>query len=413
MRIAYLCPYYLTSRGGAEIAAHRLAGELARLGHELTMVCAEGALKPFPDAAYKVISLRRNWMRERIVRRMLALENVRGGYRLAQWLFRSGYHRLLARGPCCPQVEDPRLYDDFDVVVLIHGGSAWSVQIARAIEKLPGMLTVAMPLLHVRESSAAHPVLRRLFSGYRLIIALSDFELAWMDQRGWGRERLASVGVGSDEQAIPATRGEFRKRHGIPGEAPLIAFVGRKIYNKGVQHLIEAMDRVWDREPEARLALLGFSHNPPEWIREIIASLRHPAEGRILNMDDVGEREREEALEDCDVFCMPSISESFGIAYLDAWRHRKPVIGCIGCCAESIIANGQTGMLVEFGQAGEIATAIEALLADKTLRTTMGEAGYLEWKQKWTWDRIAQRTEKLFFERLAALSSPPARGKCG
>lgn len=408
MRIAYLCPYYLTSRGGAEIAANRLAGELSRLGHDLTVVGAEGPLKPFPDAPYRVVALRRNRFREQAVRGLLSLERLRGGYRLAQRLFRSGYLRLLAGGPCCPELENPRFYADFDVVVLIHGGSAWSIQVARTIQKLTGKLTVAMPLLHVRESSAVLPVLRRLFSGYHLIIALSNFEMVWMAQRDWGASRLFSIGVGSDERVLSAKSGDFRKRHGIPADAPLIVFVGRKIYNKGVQHLIAAMDRVWDHDPRARLALLGFSHNPPEWIQGLIASLRHPAEGRILDMDDVGDQEREQALEDADVFCMPSISDSFGIAYLDAWRHCKPVIGCRGCSSESIIAHGQTGLLIEFGQVDEIAGAIKTLLSDKALRTFMGTAGYLEWKQKWTWELVARRTEKLFSDRLAAARSHPS-----
>ena len=155
MRIAYLAPNYLTSRGGAEIAAHRLAGELARLWHDVTMVAAAGTLAPFPEAPYRVVALRRARFREQVVRKMLALEKVRGGYRLAQWLFRSGHQRLLALGPCCPELENPRWYADFDVVVLIHGGTAWTVQVARAVGKMAGKLTVAMPLLHVREDSAA------------------------------------------------------------------------------------------------------------------------------------------------------------------------------------------------------------------------------------------------------------------
>lgn len=408
MRIAYLCAHYLTRRGGAELHAHRLAEELAHLGHDLTMIGAEGPLKPFPDAPYRTLALRRDRRREQRAQKWLALENIRRGYRLAQWLFRSGRQRLLAAGPCCPELEDPRLYADFDVVVLIHGGSAWPVQMARVVKKLPDKLTVAMPLLHVREAIADYSALRRIYSGYRLIVTNSDYESAWMAQRNWGAARLFSIGVGSDECVPPATSGNFRKRHGIPGDAPLIVFVGRKIYNKGVQHLIEAMDRVWDHDPRARLALLGFSHNPPEWIQGIIASLRQPAAGRIFDMDDVSEWEREQALEDCDVFCMPSISDSFGIAYLDAWRHRKPVIGCQGCSSESIIDHGKTGMLVEFGQVNEIAGAIETFLSNKALRASMGEAGHLEWKQKWKWAQVARRTEKLFSGRLAARSRPSA-----
>ena len=402
LRIAYLCAHYLIRRGGAEVHAHRLAEELARRGHALTMIGAEGPLAPFAGAPYRTVALRRDLRREQRARKWLALEHVRGGYRLSQWLLRSGYRRLLALGPCCPELEDPRLYADFDVVALIHGGSAWPIQVARTLKKLPDPLTVAMPLLHVREEIATYSALKRIYAGFDLIVTNSDYEADWMARRGWGADRLAAVGVGSDETVPPAEAGAFRKRHGLPAEAPLVAFVGRKIYNKGVQHLIEAMDRVWERQPQARLALLGFAHNEPGWIPGLIARLRHPAEGRILNLDDVGEAEREEALADCDVFCMPSISDSFGIAYLDAWRHRKPVIGCRDCSSESILAPERTGLLVEFGNVEELAAALGRLLGDASARAALGEAGYREWREKWTWDRIAQRTEELFAARLAA-----------
>jgi len=406
MRIAYLCANYLNRRGGAELHAHRLAEELARLGHAVTMIAAVGPLEPYPGAPYRTVALRRDRRREERARRWLALEHVRGGYRLAQWLLRGGTQRLLALGPCCPELEDPRLCANYDVVALIHGGNAWPVQLAPVMRRLPGPLTVAMPLLHVREEIATYAALRRIYSGYRLIVTNSEYESAWMARRGWGAERLFAVGVGSDDVRPPAESGAFRNRHGIPPDAPLVVFVGRKIFNKGVQHLIEAMDRVWDRHPQARLALLGFAHNDPGWIPGLISRLRHPAEGRILNLDDVGEREREEALEDGDVFCMPSISDSFGIAYLDAWRHRRPVIGCRDCSSETVIDPHRTGLLVEFGDIAELAAALNSLLADPGMRARMGEAGFREWQGKWTWERIARRTETIFADHL------PPRARC-
>lgn len=400
MRIAYLCASYLSARGGAELYVHRLAEELARRGHELTVISAEGPLKPFPDPPYRVLALRRNRRRERMAQGLLALEKVRGCYRLAQWLFRGGYLRLLAPGPCCPDLEKRDFFAEFDVVVLVRGGAAWPVQIGRALGHLSGQLTVAVPLLHVRESGAVFPVLRRIYSAFDWVVALSEFERDWMTERGWGGGRVMVAGAGSDEHFPPAKRGDFRKQHGLPADSPLVVFVGRKTFNKGVQHLIAAMDLVWDREPRARLALLGFSHNPPEWIQGAIGALRHPAAGRILDLDDVSDAEREQALEDCDVFCMPSISESFGIAYLDAWRHRKPVIGCRGCSSESIIAQGRTGLLVEFGDVGGIAAAVETVLSDRGLRSAMGEAGFLEWQRKWTWELVAGEVEQLFRDHL-------------
>ena len=405
LRIAYLCANYLTRRGGAELHAQRLAEELAHFGHEVTIICAEGPLQPFPDAPYRTIALRRDRRREQRAQDLLALEHLRGGYQLAQWLFRSGRQRLVATGPCCPELEDIRLYAGYDVIVLIHGGNAWPVQLEPVMRKLRKPLTVAMPLLHVREEIAAYTGLRRIYSGYKLIITNSEYESAWMAQRGWGADRLVAVGVGSDDSLPHSPPGAFRKRHNIPISAPLVVFVGRKIFNKGVQHLIEAMDQVWDRQPQAHLVLLGFAHNDPQWIPNLLAKLRHSVQDRILNLDDVSNPEREEALSDCDVFCMPSISDSFGIAYLDAWRHHKPVIVCCACSTESIIEQGRTGLLIEFGNVGELAAAIESLLTDLARRAHLGEAGHAEWQQKWTWNLIARRTENIFRNHLSAIRS--------
>ncbi|MDD4117777.1 MAG: glycosyltransferase family 4 protein [Kiritimatiellae bacterium] len=401
MRIALLSATFLTNRGGAELYAHRLAGELAGLGHDVTVWTSEGPL-PLPSGLpFRVEVLDRDERRERAARRWLALGCRRGGYRLVRWLFRSGRRQLLADGPFCPGLQRKGIFRNADVLVLVRGGGAWPVQLARVMAGRPVPLTVAVPLLHVAEGGAVPPVLRRLYAPYDLILALTEYERDWMRRHGWGADRIRVAGAGSDETTWPVAPGEFRRRHGVPQDAPLFVFVGRKIYNKGVQHLIAAMDRVWDVEPRARLALLGFSHNPPGWIQGLVGQLRHPAEGRILDLDDVEEREREQALEDGDVFCLPSIGDSFGIAYLDAWRHRKPVMGCRGCSSESIIAHGKTGVLVEFGNVEEIAGAMLTLWSDAPHRNAMGEAGFQEWKQKWTWDRVARRVETEFLEALA------------
>ncbi|NCC94285.1 MAG: hypothetical protein EOM10_13545, partial [Opitutae bacterium] len=282
MRIALLSATFLTNRGGAELYAHRLAGELAGLGHDVTVWTSEGPL-PLPSGLpFRVEVLDRDERRERAARRWLALGCRRGGYRLVRWLFRSGRRQLLADGPFCPGLQRKGIFRNADVLVLVRGGGAWPVQLARVMAGRPVPLTVAVPLLHVAEGGAVPPVLRRLYAPYDLILALTEYERDWMRRHGWGTDRIRVAGAGSDETAWPVAPGEFRRRHGVPQDAPLFVFVGRKIYNKGVQHLIAAMDRVWDAEPRARLALLGFSHNPPGWIQGLVGQLRHPAEGRIL-----------------------------------------------------------------------------------------------------------------------------------
>ena len=48
--------------------------------------------------------------------------------------------------------------------------------------------------------------------------------------------------------------------------------------------------------------------------------------GAFLNLDDVSEDEKQDALSACDVLCVPSEGESFGMVYFEAWAYEKPVV---------------------------------------------------------------------------------------
>jgi len=75
------------------------------------------------------------------------------------------------------------------------------------------------------------------------------------------------------------------------------------------------------------------------------------------------------------VLVLPSNSESFGLVYLEAWYHKKPVIGCrIGAVSE-VIDDGKNGLLVQFGNAKELAEKILYLLHNPSIAEEFGENG--------------------------------------
>lgn len=413
MRIAYLSPLHLIKPAGGELHARRLAEELAARGHQVAILVG----RPEQAATFfarskgtgpRVEVLPRLGRAEKLLALGLQLENVRGGYRLMQWLRRSGYLDLLAKGPYCPAIGKPETYASFDVSVLVNFNTSWEILYARAARRRQDRVMIGMPLFHVREPPASWPVHLRYRRCFTHIVANTEFERQFLMAKGWDGSRITAIGVGSDEYPGVVQPGSFRNRHGIPADAPLILFVGRKIYNKGVPHLIQAMDRVWERIPECRLVLLGFSHNPREWVEGYVQSCRYPdAAQRVLNIDDVPQQTLEEALEDCTVMALPSISDSFGIAYLDAWRHRKPVIGCRQTCAESVIEDGVDGCLVEFGDVRGLGEAILSMLGQADGARRMGERGFEKWKRMYQWHIIAEKTERIYRQLLE--DTGPAR----
>jgi len=98
-----------------------------------------------------------------------------------------------------------------------------------------------------------------------------------------------------------------------------------------------------------------------------------------------------DALAACQVLCVPSIQESFGGVYTEAWSFGKPVIGARIPAVTDVIDDGVDGFLVEQHPA-EIADRIVLLLEDESAAQCMGAAGKAKVVRRYTWDVIAQRT---------------------
>jgi glycosyltransferase involved in cell wall biosynthesis len=104
---------------------------------------------------------------------------------------------------------------------------------------------------------------------------------------------------------------------------------------------------------------------------------------RILDLDDLSEVEKQNALAACDILCVPSEGESFGMVYFEAWAYKKPVVTLdIPVLRETVGASGG-GLLVQ-GNPVSIAGAITELLGDVALRQRMGEDGHrLACRHRW------------------------------
>jgi len=77
----------------------------------------------------------------------------------------------------------------------------------------------------------------------------------------------------------------------------------------------------------------------------------------------------------CVVFALPGRGEGFGLVYLDAMACGKPVIGGAHGGAPEVIEDGVTGYLVQHGDAVQLATSIETLLANPEIGAEMGRRG--------------------------------------
>lgn len=147
-----------------------------------------------------------------------------------------------------------------------------------------------------------------------------------------------------------------------------ILFVGRLVYYKGIDVLIEAMSRVdgaelfiigggeLDEKLKARVTELGISD-------------------KVHFMGRLPQRELFAAFSDCDIFVLPSVkrSEAFGLVQLEAMVYGKPVINTsLPTAVPEVSLHGETGLTVEPGNVDELATAMTTLVNDRELRMKFG-----------------------------------------
>lgn len=203
--------------------------------------------------------------------------------------------------------------------------------------------------------------------------------------------RSITAGAGVDEALY--RRGDisgarFRKRYGFAAEEKLVLSVGRKCGPKRYRMLIDAVDNIQSRMA-CRLVLIG-----PEDDNLPITSPHCSYLGKVSDNDLI------DAYDACDVFCLMSESESFGMVFLEAWMRGKPAIGNRNCGpVADLIGEGERGLLASSG--AELETQLIALLSDPQWCTRLGAEGMRYAEANFTWKVIARRILDHFDAALA------------
>ena len=155
-------------------------------------------------------------------------------------------------------------------------------------------------------------------------------------------------------QAAQSERAAARLALGIAPGAFVFGTVGRLSPNKGQRFLIDAFASLATRLPDSQLAVLGGGRLEPELKR---LAARRAVASRVHLLGHVPEAHR--YLRALDVFVLPSLEESFGMAVLEAMAARLPIIATrSGGTAEVL---GETGELIPSANAPALASAMERI----------------------------------------------------
>lgn len=194
-------------------------------------------------------------------------------------------------------------------------------------------------------------------------------------------------GIDGTRYATLPARGAFRKRLDI-GESPLVIFLGRINFKKGLDLLVPAFAEVLVRHPAARLAIVGpdnerYGQMVRKWVYE-----RHIDE-QVHFVGPLDGIEAIEALVDADVFTLPSYTENFGITVVEAMACGTPVVisDQVNIHREVEAAGG--GLVVPCS-AKALGQALSSLLDDPESARCMGKAGRQAALLRYSWPSIVK-----------------------
>ncbi|CAN5603230.1 glycosyltransferase family 4 protein [soil metagenome] len=400
MHILHISHQYHPAIGGSERYITDLSEELARRGHTVD-VYTIGSIDYHtwrtvlpPAERINGVNVQRfhSLARGKLAWRLLtfAVANYDFVHHSPRWLEPLIFY---GNGPCSPTLFNAvlRTAPHYDLIHInqLHYAHAYTAFGAARLRKA---LIVTTPHLHAEQPQT-------YAAGYmRQILAQSDavFAVTRAEQQFMLEEQLTDqVVLGGNSLDLrrfpPRTTGEARQRLGLPKDAFVVLFLGRKTEYKGLDVTLQAFAAL--RQLRADLLLLAVG--PETAFSERLWSELGPLDG-VMRHGAVSEELRLDALAACDVLVLPSTGEAFGIVFLEAWAYGKAVIGARIPAISSLIDDEKDGYLVAPRQPYELQRRLALLIENPALAQTLGERGRRKLHARYTVQQIGDTVEATY-----------------
>ncbi len=195
-------------------------------------------------------------------------------------------------------------------------------------------------------------------------------------------------GIEFDEFCSDEQPGRLRRKYLDPGER-MVLFVGRLVYEKGVQTVIEAMPEVLKQVPDTRFLIAGTGPHARS-LKALTEEVGLEEHVRFLGFVDAESLIR---LYQCaDLTVVPSIYEPFGMVVLEAMVAGSPVIAGDTGGLKEIVVHEETGLKFTPGCPVSLADAMTRILSDRDLAARLTSDARAFVGERYNWSRISQHT---------------------
>jgi len=186
----------------------------------------------------------------------------------------------------------------------------------------------------------------------------------------------------------PVRLSQARRRLDLPLDKKIIFALGFLTERKGFRYLIEAMDYVRKTNPNV-LCVIGGPGEQKKRLEQKIRQLRLQDSVRLIGA--IAHHEVYLWMNACDLFVLPSLSESFGVVQLEAMACGKPVVATYNGGSEEIITSEEYGLLCQPANPKELAEKILLALNKKWDREKI-----LNYVQRFSWRNITEETLQVY-----------------
>lgn len=233
-----------------------------------------------------------------------------------------------------------------------------------------------------------------------------------LDNYNVSSSKVSVIHNGIDSNIFkPVRNKELVQSLGIDTNKPYILFVGRATPQKGILHLLRAMDRV---DQDIQLVLIACDADgrlEGSETGKFIQSLSQRRPGVVWLREDLDISTKVALYSHAEIFVCPSIYEPFGIVNLEAMACETAVIATATGGIKDVVVDGVTGVLIpleytdrertlttdlEHKFEEDLADAINKLMKEDGLRLEMGKAGRRRAIEHFGWKNIAKKTFELY-----------------
>jgi glycosyltransferase involved in cell wall biosynthesis len=184
----------------------------------------------------------------------------------------------------------------------------------------------------------------------------------------------------------------FREERGIDG--PMVLYLGRLAVNKRMELVINAMPTLLEAVPDLKLVLAG----PDDGVGDDWKALTRSKglEDHVRFEGFLSEEDKLAAFTAADLFVLPSEWEAYGLVLMEAQACGTPCVVADRGGPKEVIAPGETGLVVPFGDTERWTTSLLDLLTDEDLRRRMGKAARERAMTVFRWSTIIDQIETVY-----------------